>query len=153
MDHAIFKVPLLNFIFRTMRTIPIAAEKVDANLKERAFTEVASALRNGELVGIFPEGAITANGEVQAFRPGISRILGETPVPVIPMALRGLWGSFFSRKDAPAMTRPFRRGIFSRIDLIAGEPVGPAQATPDCLRAKVLELAGENNATSTGGNA
>ena len=139
MDHGIFKVPVLNFIFRTMRTIPIAAEKVDPKLKEQAFADVAEALRNGELVGIFPEGAITANGELQPFRPGITRILSETPVPVIPMALRGLWGSFFSRKGGPAFSKPARLlGVFRKIALVAGPPVAPVSAT----RASLQEIVG-----------
>ena len=53
--------------------------------------------RNGEIVGIFPEGRLTRSGELNPFRPGIERIVAETPVPVVPMALHGLWGSFFSR--------------------------------------------------------
>lgn len=112
MDHAIFRIPVLSFIFRTARAIPIAGRKEDPALLERAFTEAAAALRAGELVGIFPEGRITDSGELGPFRPGVSRIVAETPVPVVPMALRGLWGSFFSRKGGAAMTKPFRRGLF-----------------------------------------
>jgi 1-acyl-sn-glycerol-3-phosphate acyltransferase len=80
----------------------------------------AAALAAGELVGIFPEGRITADGEMNPFRPGITRILERNPVPVVPLALRGLWGSFFSRKDAAAMRRPLPRGVLSRIGLLAG---------------------------------
>jgi hypothetical protein len=143
MDHAIFRIPVLSFIFRTAGAIPIASRKEDPAMMERAFGEVAKALRAGELVGIFPEGRITDSGDVHPFRPGIERILEETPVPVVPMALQGLWGSFFSRKGGAAMTRPFRRGVFSRIGLAAAAPVDAAAATPNLLQAKVLELRGE----------
>jgi 1-acyl-sn-glycerol-3-phosphate acyltransferase len=143
MDHRIFKTPLLSFIFRTAGAIPIASRKEDPEMMERAFAEVARALRAGELVGIFPEGRITDNGELYPFRPGLARILEETPVPVVPMALRGLWGSFFSRKEGPAMTRPLRRGLFNRIALVAAPPVEPALATPEALQARVLELRGD----------
>jgi 1-acyl-sn-glycerol-3-phosphate acyltransferase len=101
-------------------------------------------LRDGHLVGIFPEGRVTESGEIQPFRPGITRILEETPVPVVPMALRGLWGSFFSRKDGPAMSRPFRRGVWSKIGLVAAPPVAAALATPEALQARVVELRGES---------
>jgi 1-acyl-sn-glycerol-3-phosphate acyltransferase len=144
MDHGIFKVPLLNFIFRTMRTIPITSGRENPKVKERAFAQVAEALRNGELVGIFPEGGITTTGELQNFRPGIARIVEETPVPVIPMALRGLWGSFFSRKGGAAMSKPFRRGVWSRIELVAGDAVAPAAVELEDLRSRVLALRGEN---------
>jgi 1-acyl-sn-glycerol-3-phosphate acyltransferase len=143
MDHRIFRIPVLSFIFRTAGAIPIASRKEDPAMMERAFAEVAAALRAGGLVGIFPEGRITDTGELYPFRPGIARILEETPVPVVPMALQGLWGSFFSRKDGPAMTRPLRRGVFSRIGLVAAPAVEPALATPEALQAQVLGLRGD----------
>jgi 1-acyl-sn-glycerol-3-phosphate acyltransferase len=77
------------------------------------------------------------------FRPGMKRIVERTPVPVVPLALRGLWGSFFSRKGGAAMTRPFRRGAFSKIGLVAGAPVPPQQATPEGMQEQVLALRGE----------
>ncbi len=142
MDHQIFAVPLLSFIFRTMRAIPIAPGKVDAAMKARAYDHVAAALAAGELVCIFPEGRLTVTGELDVFRPGIEEIVARTPVPVIPMALRGLWGSFFSRAYAGRAMRRLR-GIFSRIELVAGAPVAPADATAARLRASVLALRGD----------
>jgi 1-acyl-sn-glycerol-3-phosphate acyltransferase len=94
-------------------------------------------------VGIFPEGRITDTGEIEPFRPGLQRILEATPVPVVPMALRGLWGSFFSRKGGPAMSRPFRRGVLSKIGLAVAPPVAAELATLEALQAKVGELRGE----------
>ncbi len=140
MDHRIFRLPVMNFIFRTSRAIPIAPRKEDEALMERAFADVHEALGQGDLVGIFPEGAITRDGEIATFRPGITRILGDRPVPVVPMALQGLWGSFFSRVRGKAMTRPFRRGMFSRIGLAIGAPLSPGEATPEALQERVLAL-------------
>jgi 1-acyl-sn-glycerol-3-phosphate acyltransferase len=142
MDHRIFGIPVLNFVFRTGKAIPIASARDDAQMMERAFAEVARALRGGDIVCIFPEGRVTDTGEMLAFRPGLKRILEETPVPVVPMALRGLWGSFFSRKDGPAMTRPWRLRPFAKIGLAAGEPVAATAATPEALQARVAELRG-----------
>jgi 1-acyl-sn-glycerol-3-phosphate acyltransferase len=142
MDHRIFRVPLLSFIFRTMRTIPIAPAKEDAAMKERAFAEAAEALRSGEVVGIFPEGVLTDTGELNAFRPGVQQMIATTPVPVVPMALSGLWGSFFSRtSNGRAMRR--LRGIFSRIALVVAPPVPPERVTLDGLQATVLALRGD----------
>ena len=143
MDHNIFRIPVLSFIFRTSKAIPIASRKEDPALMERAFEEAGNALRDGDLVGIFPEGRITDTGELLPFRPGIARVLEKTPVPVVPMALRGLWGSFFSRKGGAAMTKPFRRGVFSTIELVVGKPWPPEQATPEGLQAEVLRLRGD----------
>jgi len=141
MDHRIFATPVLGFLFREMRTIPIAPAKEDAQRKERAFADVARALREGEIVGIFPEGRLTEDGEMQPFRPGLERIVRETPVPVVPMALSGLWGSFFSRShNGKAMRR--WRGMFSRIALTAGEPIATGTLDMDALRERILALRG-----------
>lgn len=144
MDHAIFRLPVLNFVFRENRAIPIASAKDDPAVLERAYDEIAAALEAGDLVCIFPEGAITGDGEIAPFKPGLARILDRTPVPVIPLALRGLWGSFFSRKNAPAMSKPFRRGIWNRIELAVGTAVAPEAATLEGLRTSVAALRGEH---------
>ena len=143
MDHHIFRWPILSFVFRNSRAIPIAPAKEDPAMMERAFDEVAAALEAGELVGLFPEGRITDNGELYPFRPGIRRIVERTPAPVVPMALRGLWGSTFSRKDGPALSRPLRRGIFNRVELVSAPPLPPAEATPERLQGIVAGLRGE----------
>ena len=142
MDHRIYAIPLLNFIFRTMHAIPIAPAKEDAAMKERAFDEAARVLKEGEILCIFPEGRITDTGDLYPFRPGLQRILEKEPVPVIPIALRGLWGSFFSRAyGGKAMRR--LRGIFFRIALVVGESVAPDRATPEYLQQQVLLLRGD----------
>ena len=143
MDHRIFRIPLLNFVFRTSRTIPIAPSREDPALLEKAYEEIALALEAGDLVAIFPEGRITDTGEMYPFRNGIRRILDRTPVRVVPLALRGLWGSFFSRRDGPAMSRPTRMRPLSRIELVGGPPVEPAAATPEALQALVAGLRGD----------
>jgi len=142
MDYRIFRMPLLGFIFRHCGAIPIASAKDDPVLMEKAFADVSAALANGELIGIFPEGNITRDGELQPFRPGIARILAANPVPVVPMALSGLWGSYFSRIDGEAMKTPFRRGLFSRIALRVGPPLAPEAVTLPGLHERVLTLRG-----------
>jgi 1-acyl-sn-glycerol-3-phosphate acyltransferase len=143
MHHEIFRIPVLNFIFRTGRAIPIASSRDDPEMLQRAYDAIAQALEAGDLIAIFPEGRITDTGEMYPFRPGIRRIVERTPVPVVPMALRGLWGSFFSREGGKAMTRPFRRGILSKIALAVGRRVRPDSVTPEGLHAEVLGLRGE----------
>lgn len=143
MDHGIFKIPVLSFIFRTAKAIPIASAKVDPALLEKAYEDVDRALAEGEVVGIFPEGAITRSGEILPFRPGIERILARRPVPVVPIALRGLWGSLFSRKDSALGRMRLPRRFWSRIAMVVGEPVPPAQASAAALETKVRELRGD----------
>jgi 1-acyl-sn-glycerol-3-phosphate acyltransferase len=143
MDHNIFRVPVLNFVFRTGRAIPIASARENPELLEKAYDEIARALEQGDVVCIFPEGRITDTGELCPFRSGIKRIVDRTPVPVVPLALRGLWGNFFSRKDGPAMSKPSRIRPFCRIGLVAGALVPPQQVTPEGLQSRVLTLRGD----------
>ncbi len=143
MDVGIFRIPVMSWLFRQAKAIPIASAKADPALMERAFERVSEELRDGQLVCIFPEGRITDNGEMYPFRPGITRILERDPVPVVPVALQGLWGSFFSRDGGAAMTRPFRRGLFSRIGINVGTLVAPATAGPEVLQTQVASLRGD----------
>ena len=142
MDHRIFRVPVLSFLFRTMRTIPIASGRDDPALKAKAFDDVRQALEAGEVVGIFPEGRLTETGELGAFRPGVQQIVATTPVPVVPMALRGLWGSFFSRASNGRAMRRWR-GLFSRIALVASPPISPNDVTPERLFERIGALRGD----------
>ena len=141
MDHRIFKIPVLNFVFRTAGTIPIASAREDAVMLEKAYERIDAYLKEGEVVCIFPEGRITDNGDLYPFKNGIIRIIERTPVPVIPMALRGLWGSFFSRWGGDAMRYP--RGVLSRIALKIDTPWEAAVVTPAGLQSKVAEIRGD----------
>jgi 1-acyl-sn-glycerol-3-phosphate acyltransferase len=143
MDHKIFRTPLLGFIFRTGKAIPIAPIKEDPWLTEKAFVDVAHALHDGELVCIFPEGKLTRTGEMNEFRGGIAKIVARSKVPVIPMALRGLWGSVFSRDPSNVFERSLTRGLRSKLALVVGRPVAPQEATPENLYEQVLELRGD----------
>lgn len=140
MFKPIYEIPVLNFVFRTGRAIPIAGKSLDAEAYEAAFRTVREGLNDGDLLCIFPEGKLTEDGEIGPFRPGIERIVAETPVPVIPMALRGLWGSFFSFKEG--FFKNTGR-IWSRVQVVADEPVAPAHAAAEALREKVSTLRGE----------
>ncbi|NMX70822.1 MFS transporter [Pseudomonas sp. WS 5059] len=138
MYYKIYRLPVLNFIFRTAGTIPIAGRHEDLEIYEKAFQRISQYLKDGELVCIFPEGKLTGDGEINEFKSGVTRILEETPVPVIPMALQGLWGSFFSRDPNKGI---FHR-IWSRVTLVAGPPLAVEQATPQALQEQVLALRG-----------
>ncbi len=142
MDHRIFATPGLGFIFRAARAIPIASGRDHPEVLSEAYDEVSRALEAGELVCLFPEGRITRHGQMNEFRPGIERIVERNPVPVIPIALAGLWGSFFSRRYGEAMMAIPRR-FWSKIRLAVGDPVAPDQVNAADLQQKVLALRGE----------
>jgi 1-acyl-sn-glycerol-3-phosphate acyltransferase len=141
MDHQIFRIPVLGAMFRLAKAIPIAPQKVDAAVYDNAFVQARRVLEAGDLLCIFPEGALTPDGTLQPFKGGIMKILETHPVPVVPLALTNLWGSFFSRVEGGrAMRRPFRRGWFSPVGLRGGAPLAAADVTPDALRSRVQAL-------------
>ena len=143
MYHRIYNLPLLKVFFRTAKAIPIAGAKENAALMERAFVEIEAELRAGNVVCIFPEGGLTTNGDLQHFRSGIERIVKTTPVPVVPMALQGLWGSFFSRRDNALKRARLPRRVWTRIGLAAGEPVPADQVSAADLQQRVQALRGD----------
>ncbi|MDE2119363.1 MAG: MFS transporter [Betaproteobacteria bacterium] len=151
MDHRIFSRPILGRLFRLARAIPIAPRAEDPQVYEAAFEQARHTLLDGDLLGIFPEGGITRDGRLQSFRPGVLRIVERAradglEVPIVPMALTGLWGSFFSRVEVRggrnvAMVRPFRRGLFNRVGLRIGTALAPAEASTESLYEAVRRLA------------
>ena len=146
MDHKIFKVPVLGWLFKLAKAIPIAPQRDDPEAYERAFAEAAQVLREGELVGIFPEGGITRDGQLGPFKGGVMKIVEQAradglDVPVVPMALTNLWGSYFSRiEEKGAMVRPFRRGMFNPVGLNVGEPIARDAQTVEHMRERVSDL-------------
>ncbi|MBX8489946.1 MFS transporter [Pseudomonas lijiangensis] len=138
MYYKIYRLPVLNFIFRTAGTIPIAGRNEDLEIYEQAFKRIARYLAEGELVCIFPEGKLTRDGEISGFKSGMSRVIEETPVPVIPLALQGLWGSFFSY----APDRKLLRRLWSRVVLVAGPAIAADAAKPADVREQVKALRG-----------
>jgi 1-acyl-sn-glycerol-3-phosphate acyltransferase len=146
MDHRIFKIPVLGWMFKLAKAIPIAPRSEDPVAYEQAFKDVQLVLKEGDLLAIFPEGGITKDGQLQEFKGGIMKILEEAKAqglepPVIPMALTNLWGSYFSRIEKNgAMVRPFRRGAFSRVGLNVGPPMPANTVQPAVLKERVLQL-------------
>ena len=134
MDHKIFKTPVLGWIFRTAKAISIAPAREDPWLMEKAYVDIAQALHEGDLVCIFPEGKLTSTGEMNEFRGGIVKIVERSKVPVIPMALRGLWGSLLTRDATNLFERSFARGPRSQLALAVGAPVDPLNALTFDLR-------------------
>ncbi|GAB60356.1 MFS transporter [Rheinheimera nanhaiensis] len=141
MEKAIYDLPLANWLFKAARTIPICSKQKDEAVYEAAFASIKRELEQGNLVCIFPEGRLTKTGDMDSFRPGIERILSETPVPVVPMALQGLWGSFFSHHGKGAFK--FKGRFWSRISLHASEALPATAATAAELERRVRLLRGD----------
>ena len=142
MWYKIFQMPLLNFVFRNMKAIPIAGAREDKQVMDEAFEKVDAELAAGNIVCIFPEGAITRDGEIARFRPGIEQIIARRPVPVIPAALGRLWGSWLSRRQSGNL-RMIPGRLFARVPVTFGAPVPPSEVTAAKLELLVRTLRGD----------
>jgi 1-acyl-sn-glycerol-3-phosphate acyltransferase len=142
MYYKIFNIPLLRFVFRTAKAIPIAGQKEDPLLLQQAYDAIDAALADGEVVCIFPEGALTRDGQIAPFRSGVEKILARRPVPVVPMALRGLWGSVWSRRDSMLHRSRLPRRFRAHVELVIDAAVAPEAVTAARLELRVGELRG-----------
>ena len=148
MDHSFYKGFLARTILNQAKVIPIASAKENPEVLEAAFSRIAAELAAGEIVCIFPEGQITRDGELNPFRPGIERIIKTSPVPVVPMALKNLWGSFFSRSGGAAIKKLPRR-FWSAIELEIQAPIAPEKVSAaELLKIVSAMLATQKNTNS-----
>ncbi|TDR50631.1 1-acyl-sn-glycerol-3-phosphate acyltransferase [Halomonas ventosae] len=142
MDKPIYESPWLNWLFRLVGAIPVDADRRDPGSVRRALIEVSHALRQGEVVMVFPEGRLTPDGEVHPFRRGLELILARDAVPVVPAGLAGLWGSWTSHHGGKALTKPPRR-FRARVALFFGEPLPAGEASRRNVEARVRSLKAE----------
>jgi 1-acyl-sn-glycerol-3-phosphate acyltransferase len=143
MYYKFFEIPLLRYLMKQAKVIPIAGAKEDPKIMEEAFNQVARELEDGEIICIFPEGKVTRDGEMAVFRPGIEKILQRNAVPVVPMALKGLWGSFFGYGGGKAFRKAPRRWL-SPVELTISEPIPADKANAQMLHDKVKTLVDSN---------
>jgi 1-acyl-sn-glycerol-3-phosphate acyltransferase len=149
MYYKIFNIPVMSWIFRTAKAIPIAGARENPELMQRAFDEIDAALAAGELVGIFPEGALTRDGEIAPFKSGVEKVLERArengrPVPVVPMALKGMWTSMWSHRDSRVGRMRVPRRFRAHVEVVAAAAVDGRSADADLLEAKVRELRADN---------
>lgn len=142
MWHSFYELPVVGNLFKWLNSIPIGNSRSRPELVNQAFDKIAEALENGELVVIFPEGGITLDGELKKFQPGIDKIIARTPVPVVPMAIRGMWGTWLSRKRGRAM-KGLPSSFMKRLTVVAGQAVPAEQANRLLMQEKVLKLRGD----------
>lgn len=142
MWYGFYDLPIAGRLFRWLKSIPIGNRRDRPELVKQAFDDVAQALENGQLVVIFPEGGITKTGEIAKFQPGIDDIIKRTPVPVVPLALRGMWGTWLSREGGRAMNG-FPKAFMKQVTVVAGAAVEAEDASRLLMQDKVKELRGD----------
>ncbi|ELV7515355.1 MFS transporter [Photobacterium damselae] len=139
MDIRLYKLPMINAFCRACKVIPVDSQ--DRRSIQKAFNQIDTLLKAGDIVCLFPEGQLTYDGEIGPFMRGVEVITKRNKVPIIPMALQGLWGSFFSRERGRAVLKRPKR-FWSKINIIVGDPIYPPEVSKEELRAQVIELRG-----------
>jgi 1-acyl-sn-glycerol-3-phosphate acyltransferase len=142
MDKDISNLPFISTFCKACKVIPIAPN--DRHSVHRAFSQVTEYLENGDIVCVFPEGQLTYDGEIGPFLRGIDIIIKRSSVPVVPVALQGLWGSLFSRERGGALLKMPKR-FWSKVTVAAGEPISPSDNIHSSeLRERIVALRGNN---------
>lgn len=136
-DQYIYEIPMVKHFMQYTKPIPILPKKESVG---QALDEVSRILESGEVVGIFPEGQLTYTGNLGRFKPGIEWIIERDPVPIYPIALKGLWNSMFSRKYRHTKTRWFPKGFRGEIKIICGDPIHPGHVMVNHLQRVILSL-------------
>lgn len=140
MWYTYYQMPVAHYLFRDAGAIPISNSHIRPKIMQRAFERIREVLEDGEVLGIFPEGRLSKDGEMTTFRPGIEKIVQTNPVPVVPIAIKGLWGGNFSRFKGGFLKRFWTRPLRSKIQVIVGEPIPPDQVTAAALQERVAQL-------------
>jgi acyl-[acyl-carrier-protein]-phospholipid O-acyltransferase / long-chain-fatty-acid--[acyl-carrier-protein] ligase len=134
-----YELKSLNWLFRLMKAIPVSGR----NRKEivEAIEQAREELRQGHVVCIFAEGAISRTGNLLPFKRGVERILEGLEIPIIPVYLEGLWGSIFSFKDGRFFWK-WPRKIPYPVTVVFGHTL-PSTATASEARRVIMELGSE----------
>ena len=136
MYYKFFHIPIIQTLMKQAKVIPICSAKEDPEVLKKAFCSIKAALEDGEVVCIFPEGQLTPDGNRTPFREGVCRIIEETPVPVIPMSLSGMWGSIFSKQKGSKWIRPIHQ-FWRSVHLDIHPPIPPEELTLGSLKATI----------------
>ncbi len=127
----------LKFIFKLTGVIPVSP----TNARE-AITKAAECIAQGEVVCMFPEGAISRTGAMQGLKRGFELIAKRANAPVIPVSLDGLWGSIFSYERKKFFKKkPIR--IPYPVTVNFGSPMSTQEASSAAARQSLQDLAEE----------
>ena len=139
MEHSIYQTPWIRWAFAAVGAIPMCSPLESRAVYRKAMETAIEALKNGEMVIIFPEGQVTRDGKPNPFKRGVEKILEAAPVTVYPVGITGLWGSMLSYKNGkPFEGLPAKPRL--RVGVSVGEPINPEKATAQCLETEVRSL-------------
>lgn len=136
-DDYIYRMPGVYYFMRINRAIPILPKKENV---AAALDAISQGLEMGDCICIFPEGQLTYTGNLGRFKPGIEWMIERDPVPIYPVAIKGLWGSMFSRKYRSSRFRWFPKGFRGKVTLVCGDVIHPGEVRVNHLQRVILAL-------------
>ncbi|MDC1174336.1 MFS transporter [Bacteriovoracaceae bacterium] len=130
-DWAYYYLPTGPFWFKQAGLVPIATRRESEEVLKQAFEQMYERIDRGVILGVFPEGWITRDGEMRKFQPGVQKIIKNKPVPIYLCAIDGLWGSIYSFYGGRVILKipkliPFKR----KVTLTFSEAIEPEDYDP-----------------------
>lgn len=126
----------LKWFFDLFGCIPIKAGPGS----HQSFKEIAQRLNQGEVVCLFPEGAISKNGQLSEFKRGFEKAAqaADSSVIILPFYIQGLWGSQFSLSNA-SLTRLPSSGLRRELLVAFGKPLNKSSTAHE-VKQQVFDL-------------
>lgn len=134
MWDTLYKVGWMNGFLRLFNTVPISPTRA-----KDAVRTVAAALKDGEVVCLFPEGQLARNGVINEIRRGFELMARQAEVPVLPVYMDGLWGSIFSFEGGKFFYKQPKHLRYP-VSVHFGEAISGPEATASKVREKLLAL-------------
>jgi acyl-[acyl-carrier-protein]-phospholipid O-acyltransferase/long-chain-fatty-acid--[acyl-carrier-protein] ligase len=132
MDRQIYEKWYLRLFLDFFHVVPVSPKSV-----KEAAREVKALLNRGEVVCIFPEGAISRNAQLGEFRRGFELMAKDANACILPFYLRGMWGSRLSRSSA--RFKEARKSGKREVIVAFGKPMA-IESRATAVKQKVFEL-------------
>jgi 1-acyl-sn-glycerol-3-phosphate acyltransferase len=136
-NRKVYQNPLIHYFLKMNRTIPIEANKTEV---VKAIEEITTGIADKDIIVLFPEGVITYTGNLSRFKPGVEWMVNSSKAPLVPIAIKGLYGSIFSRKNAGKWYRYIPLSFRRRIVLTCGETIPPSDVKISYLQKVLMRL-------------
>jgi acyl-[acyl-carrier-protein]-phospholipid O-acyltransferase/long-chain-fatty-acid--[acyl-carrier-protein] ligase len=130
----IYRIKWLNWGLRLLRAIPIHPKRAKG-----AIDSIVEALRQGEVVCLFPEGMLTRTAGLQKLSRGYELIAERAAAPVVPVWLDNLWGSVFSYSGGKLFWKK-PKAVPYAVSVFFGKPLAPAEAKVPRVRQTLYDL-------------
>jgi hypothetical protein len=136
----------LGWLLELFNCLPISSRK-----PREALSKAIQALKDGEVICIFPEGQLTRTGTLCAARRGLEVMARKSHCPIIPIYMDELWGSIFSYSGNRFFSKRPKRVPY-RFTAAIGKALDPQTITPAEALNSLRQLSAKCITVSAGAN-